>query len=639
MASKYSQKTAISLYKFDTEDGYRQWLAANTPKSDAQDIVAIVKNEKMNNGLDLFVNGHSLTKTKIYLKKGESVTEVTDSNNVFDATKQYVVLSMSRRGLGQKNILVLEEIDINKSIDDKIKEFSDSGLTDRINDYLDDYLDDYFESHPIQSEIADVKKLEGILTNTHYMFRKIFSLLYKERAIHLGLSVKYLDSANNVIEPFVEHKEEKVIKTIQTRITGMTGKDVTLESLSFYKNDSETPLLTVSGQKLVSGANPDLKVNITISEDTTIHAVLRYTMNRLVDTAKTNNIQNFDSSVFFKSKTEKACCCSKFYIVQPELSLSVDTLNFDWQSSIQSISVIANNPWRISTIDDNDWVSVNTSKVDNEQTMVYIKTETNERTSNRTARLSFDIDGGESKVLTIVQSKTGTNLNVSPSSLSFDAVGGKKELSVSANYSWTVEENSDWIELETEGEVVRVVVKENTNTSKRTALISFTSNNMKKDISVTQNGAPATKVYDKSYIVFIPTEYDEDGYTKLKSPYDTIPNVESVNWMVTSNYDDVEVLEFDIEYNKSANYEFPFIVPSGKDENYQIYVLVPIRDVNIPADLNDLNTPIKISASNFDDNITEKCDVGSYNGLDYILFKQSFAQGAGQSFIYKITTK
>ena len=70
MTPKYSHKTTISLYRFDSEENYWSWLNANkkNPSEEYHDVMALVKNESLNGGYDLFINGHSLTKSRIWIK-------------------------------------------------------------------------------------------------------------------------------------------------------------------------------------------------------------------------------------------------------------------------------------------------------------------------------------------------------------------------------------------------------------------------------------------------------------------------------------------------------------------------------------------------------------------------------------------
>ena len=67
MASKYSHKTSIPLYRFDSEDNYWSWLNANkkNPSVGYQDVLALVKNETLNGGCDLGISGHSLRRPRI----------------------------------------------------------------------------------------------------------------------------------------------------------------------------------------------------------------------------------------------------------------------------------------------------------------------------------------------------------------------------------------------------------------------------------------------------------------------------------------------------------------------------------------------------------------------------------------------
>lgn len=317
MASNYSQKTAISLYKFDTEDNYRQWLEANQSSSEYHDILAIVKNPDLNNGLDLFFNGHSLTKTRVYIQKSNKVVEVKSiGEDVFLDTKQYIIKKYSRRGQGQKNILVLEEYDIddlvNRTVDSAIQEFSDTSL----KPLVEQFMDEYFETHPIQQENADTKKFQKMLTNTHYIFRKLFSLIYNERAIHLGLELYFKDSENNILSSSTNYtKGEKNISKFYFKVTGAESHQISFEYLKLYKNDSV--ILTINGSDLTPGINAEYSIGENIlNADTTYKAELKYKVLKLINTTETNNIENFPEVASYKAKDETIQNSVKFYITK-----------------------------------------------------------------------------------------------------------------------------------------------------------------------------------------------------------------------------------------------------------------------------------------------------------------------------------
>ena len=102
MTPKYSHKTTISLYRFDSEENYWSWLNANkkNPSGEYHDVMALVKNESLNGGYDLFINGHSLTKSRIWIKTLNGEIKDASEEGVFSPSKQYLLKNFSRNGQG-----------------------------------------------------------------------------------------------------------------------------------------------------------------------------------------------------------------------------------------------------------------------------------------------------------------------------------------------------------------------------------------------------------------------------------------------------------------------------------------------------------------------------------------------------------
>jgi glucuronoarabinoxylan endo-1,4-beta-xylanase len=91
-----------------------------------------------------------------------------------------------------------------------------------------------------------------------------------------------------------------------------------------------------------------------------------------------------------------------------------------------------------------------------------------------------------------VQDVATSNLNVSPSSLSFSASAGSSPVSVTSNVSWSVTDNQSWISVSpTSGSnngTVTVSVTANGGTTSRTGTVTITGASITRTVSVSQAG-------------------------------------------------------------------------------------------------------------------------------------------------------
>ena len=288
-ATNYSTKTSISIYQFNNEDEYRQWLGSN--KNRTNDIIAFVKNPVMNNGLDIFINGHSVTKTRFFLYSGGRSTEIT-SSNVFNPAKQYVIKSITRNGLGEKQMVTIEEIDI-VGMQSSLR----SEILSTASDMMDEKIVTYAEEHPVEIDpsVFHEEEYNRILTHNHYILRKIFSLIYKATDNPINMTAALLDENQ---EEFTSYSflsgTNATISGVNVDIFGGEGYDIVYSQLLVIDSRG-TILKRVDGRRLVSGKNTVMLDNeLIVTRSSTITLKLGYSINNWPSAYKNSLPDNYD---------------------------------------------------------------------------------------------------------------------------------------------------------------------------------------------------------------------------------------------------------------------------------------------------------------------------------------------------------
>ena len=288
-ATNYSTKTSISIYQFNNEDEYRQWLGSNKTRSN--DIIALVKNPVMNNGLDIFINGHSITKTRFFLYSGGRSTEIT-SSNTFNPAKQYVIKSITRNGLGEKQMVTIEEVDL-AAIQTSMR----TDILSTASDMMDEKIETYAEEHPIEIDPSLFHEAEynRILTHQHYINRKIFALMYKATNNPISMSAVLLDNVENEYTTYeFLNGTNATVGGVTVDIFGGEGYDVTYSQLLIIDTYGNI-IKRVDGRRITSGKNVILLDNsLVITKTSTITLKLGYTINNWPSAYKNSLTENFD---------------------------------------------------------------------------------------------------------------------------------------------------------------------------------------------------------------------------------------------------------------------------------------------------------------------------------------------------------
>ena len=116
----------------------------------------------------------------------------------------------------------------------------------------------------------------------------------------------------------------------------------------------------------------------------------------------------------------------------------------------------------------------------------------NNKTTERTGDIVFCDDKGTSLSCAVKQ-KGNRNLSVSPSSLSFDALGGTSVLEVSTALDWTVASSANWCRVSPSNGsgtgTITVAVDEHRGEEVRNATITVASGDIIRTVNVLQEGA------------------------------------------------------------------------------------------------------------------------------------------------------
>lgn len=321
MSSKFNQDTTFSIYRFDSEQSYADWYAVN--KHGTQDIIATVKNANFNNGYDLYINAHSLTKTEIYIMDASAnETHVTSATD-FDSTKKYTIRSIHRNGDMQKQIITLQPIDEGEI---------EKGIIKHIDSSIDDMISDYLKRNPVSS--GDNPYLTHILTNTHYIFRKLYSLLHSTSNKSVALSVALVDNNNNVISTSQTVGDTVVVKGVKIlSYTSDSDSGITLGSMRMLRVNSNNYITIdkTSGKSDYSDIKAGMIYTLNnatpfgISSTESFQTELGYSVADTVDSAYTDNEYNYDKVSHFTTLDTSAYATYKLTFTSHDSSVTTET--------------------------------------------------------------------------------------------------------------------------------------------------------------------------------------------------------------------------------------------------------------------------------------------------------------------------
>lgn len=182
------------------------------------------------------------------------------------------------------------------------------------------------------------------------------------------------------------------------------------------------------------------------------------------------------------------------------LTVSPESISTDYKGTTKNIQVKSNDSWTVST--SNGWFTVSKTKGSGDDSFTVT---IGERTSTTTHEGTITVKGvnsGITRTIKITQTGVDYNLSVSPTSLTANADGETKSISVSSNDSWTVSKSDWWITVSrTSGSgdgTFSATIAENTSVSSRSGSITVkgTNSGTTKTITISQDGKANLSIED-----------------------------------------------------------------------------------------------------------------------------------------------
>ena len=174
------------------------------------------------------------------------------------------------------------------------------------------------------------------------------------------------------------------------------------------------------------------------------------------------------------------------------LDLSMSSMNFNYTTSSQDVTVTSNTHWTITG--KTSWMTLSTMEGDNNGS-VTVTVEANKSKTDREAVLTFTGIGGINKQLTVKQQgDTSTDFYVSTNELTAKALAGTVQFAIIGDARWTLSSNQNWAtpnQQTGEGNAtITISLSDNTNEQDREAVITVRSDSKSETVTIRQE-APA----------------------------------------------------------------------------------------------------------------------------------------------------
>ncbi|MBK9722140.1 MAG: BACON domain-containing protein [Saprospiraceae bacterium] len=192
-------------------------------------------------------------------------------------------------------------------------------------------------------------------------------------------------------------------------------------------------------------------------------------------------------------------------------SITPTSLNYDYSSSDNILTVASNTIWTLDKLPNATWVhlsspSSSANRVSgngqiNPSEVVHIFVDYNNSTSPRNTYLTFTCSNGVTEIIPINQTETiFCNISPNPSYCNYNASTIYVDATTNSNWTLSIPANIDWVEFVISGKTIGasggaaipIKIKENLSSIQRTATLSFLCNGLLSDLIIIQSGKPVS---------------------------------------------------------------------------------------------------------------------------------------------------
>lgn len=207
---------------------------------------------------------------------------------------------------------------------------------------------------------------------------------------------------------------------------------------------------------------------------------------------------------------------------EPTLSVDKTELNFDVKGGSKTVYVTTNAEFNVS--ESSSWISCTKSS-----NRVTITVSASDVTKERTAEVEIYLtDYNVTEAVKISQKEFVPEFEVKVSELNFEAEGGNKTLSVTANFDYSVSESASWLSYEKTSGGVKIIADANVDEQERTADVKIYSNTYGKSATV--------KVTQKKFVPELTIAKTELSFESVGGTQETAIS-SNFDYQITSNVD------------------------------------------------------------------------------------------------------
>ena len=180
-------------------------------------------------------------------------------------------------------------------------------------------------------------------------------------------------------------------------------------------------------------------------------------------------------------------------LLNAEREIDIAATETSWQ-----VKVVADCPWEVTAVDNSGWQDLSISPRSGEGNgILVISTEQNHTSQDRTAVITLTTKGGLQQKVTIHQTRSSADLQISQNTFDFNDAASTQTLKVTCNTNWSIVgmTGNDWLELgQTSGNgnaEIPITVKENFDDGERTVVLTVSAGNLgdnQFDCRITQSG-------------------------------------------------------------------------------------------------------------------------------------------------------
>lgn len=174
----------------------------------------------------------------------------------------------------------------------------------------------------------------------------------------------------------------------------------------------------------------------------------------------------------------------------PQLLVSPKNLIFDQSGGNQNLSISSNTSWTI--IENLSYLSVNQISGTNNVNII-VSCQSNTSSTPRSGVIKVATLGLDTQIINISQTGATTLLNVTPASMTFNALGGTQKGLITSNTSWEVQESLSFIRVDSLSGInnggINITCDSNFSAVTRTGVINLIGKGaVSKTINISQTG-------------------------------------------------------------------------------------------------------------------------------------------------------